>query len=228
MAIYTNQQIDVEIGSSFGEIPKSEFHVFLNNTEIEYIAVVDNGAGNYTVSFNAPMENGTYGLNITVEQESVTQNIDVSQLSLQITYTDTNIGTDQLTGTRTIYYNSDNYTVGFGSESTQTNLDDGTDTLILTSNIEDGASYIFATKPNASITRTEKYLKKKEFTDLITPAFGYQIGKIHSINTLLDYDDIIIIGDVEGDVAQSGRYNLIIKNNGLTAEGKVNISVSLA
>ena len=83
---------------------------------------------------------------------------------------------------------------------------------------------MFLTLPSANLEARERYLKSKEFLDLIRPSFGLTTRDKYIITTIVKPSNVVISGDKE---LGPGRYMLRIKNNGLTKDGKVNLTIEI-
>ena len=207
-------------GDGLGEIQRSWFNIELDNKSLKSYALNDRGDGNYWILFDAPTR-GIHNLTVKVVNVEDTESFIVNPLALEVKYAGSilNVTAED----KLLYGQGDNVIIGFGSDSKEVTIDPTNQNL--TSGAADGTLYIFVTKPDAKVTGREKYLKSKQFNDLINPSFGYTIEKdTYTLNTELNYEDIVISGDRQ---IQSGRYNILIKNSGLTPEGKINITIQI-
>ncbi len=213
-------EIENSSGDGLGEIPRSWFNIKLDGKPLKNYALNDRGNGNYWIIFDAPAE-GSHNLTVKVVNVEDTEPFNILRSALQVRYAGSILnvtGEDNL-----LYGQEDNVIIGFGSDSDYVEVNPSNTSM--KSGATDGAIYIFVTKPDAKVSGREKYLKNKGFNDLINPSFGYTIEKdTYTLNTELNYEDIIISGDRQ---IQSGRYNVLIKNNGLTPEGKINITIQI-
>ena len=88
-------------------------------------------------------------------------------------------------------------------------------------------TYIFITKDSPSgILNKENDLQLKQFLDLIQPLFGkvIPIKGAKGVVITLTYDDISISGN---NKVGTGKHTMIIKNNGLTDDGRINITIKI-
>ena len=80
------------------------------------------------------------------------------------------------------------------------------------------------TRP-VNINQVEMDLDNNEFLDLIHPSFGFDTDVAnYVIQNQLRYSDAYLAGD---DIVHSGTFTLLIRNNGLTADGRTNLTVSI-
>lgn len=84
--------------------------------------------------------------------------------------------------------------------------------------------FLFVTKPDADTTTRIRYVTNNTFFDQINPSIGYPFEiEQNIISTILNYQDLTLSGN---DSVQSGRYSLVITNNG-TVNGKTQILVRI-
>jgi hypothetical protein len=84
---------------------------------------------------------------------------------------------------------------------------------------------IFATNPAMDVSGVVDDLEDDEFLDRVNPMFGYKKGssdyvitaELRPINTYISGSNSL----------NPGKRTLVFRNNGLTAEGKVNITVTI-
>lgn len=85
-------------------------------------------------------------------------------------------------------------------------------------------SFIFVTRPEAPLNERNGLLEDRELFDQISPSLGYRLDPDeYEINIIINYADMLIAGDEQ---VQQGRYNLIIKNNGVV-NGIPNITIEI-
>jgi hypothetical protein len=83
---------------------------------------------------------------------------------------------------------------------------------------------IFMSKP-FDLSKTSNDLEDNDFLDRTSPAFGYSDGmKKFVMGSELRYPDIYLDGDLN---LQPGTYNLYIIHNGVTPDGRVNLTVEV-
>jgi len=75
------------------------------------------------------------------------------------------------------------------------------------------------------LSKTSNDLEDNDFLDRTSPAFGYSDGmKKFVMGSELRYPDIYLDGDLN---LQPGTYNLYIIHNGVTPDGRVNLTVEV-
>ena len=88
-------------------------------------------------------------------------------------------------------------------------------------------NFIFVTKANgaATVAARESYLINETFSDQDNPSFGQSLLlPDQKVGLVIEYPDITLSGT---DQRQTGRYSVIIKNNGIGVDGKLNLSINL-
>ena len=209
-------------GSStkLGELRKQDFRVVLNSTSLNDFTIRDLGAGNYSISFMAPVEAGNYTLTVYAGGASDSSVLSIEETGLIVKITSSTNQT--LTTNKMVYGKSNQLTVGLASDSSSVSTVANSTTLQLESDIT-GRTYIFVTKQNANPRSRENYLIKKTFLDLINPSFGYSIDrKKFYINTELNYPGIVILSN---DTLRRGVNNVVIKSVGYDPDGNLVIVV---
>ncbi|MBR9676507.1 hypothetical protein GOV04_00005, partial [Candidatus Woesearchaeota archaeon] len=219
---YIGEIIDVDVnvtdgGTRIGDINPLDFSLSIDNSQVLDFAVVDNGNGIYTLSFNSPQTPKTYSIEIIVLGYSINDSMSVTPIYLTTQYD----AASPATQNKLAYVKTSNYTIGVGSDATTTNIDSATlkvegDSL--------GNNYIFLTPPNANVRRHDARLEEKTFLELSNPRFGTASTDEYVVQTMLDYENIILSGNQK---VGSGFYSIVITNNGLTSDGKVNITISI-
>ena len=123
-----------------------------------------------------------------------------------ITYSGT--VSDSSSTDRIAYGVQDELTIGIASDSPIYEAS-AIDDLEVKASMVEGKSYIFVTKPDANVEEREEYLE--EFDDLILPSFGYSITTNYFIKTILDYKNLVLLGNI---TLLPGIHSLFIKNVG--------------
>ncbi|MEK6853918.1 MAG: hypothetical protein AABX60_01165, partial [Nanoarchaeota archaeon] len=192
-----------------GELGSSAFTVKVDNAVVD-ASVFDNGAGNYTLVFNAPEKNGTYALKVEVGSASATSTLKVQALLFTVQYVQSGISSNA--ADRLIYFVTGNFTLGLATDSKSSSQQSTGSALNLTTDAKEGTAYIFMTRAGGNVERVESLLKDRTFLDAINPSFGYAIDQdTFVVFTDLEYDDIALTGN---RTLTTGRYNLIIENKG--------------
>jgi len=204
-----------------GEIPKDRFSVLINGTRIDDFVVKDNG-GNYTITFLAPAVEGTYSVVFKVDSaQSSAAAMPVQNLNMIITYDGSLSGT--VTNDKMAYSDESSHIVGIASDSRDVSASGSSAQLQVVAE-SSGNAYIFVTRQGENPGSRENYLKSQKFIGLPSPSFGYRVNTDkYIINTELKYKDIAVSSDRS---IGPGAHTLVIRNNGLTPDGKVNVTIS--
>ena len=183
-------------------------------------------SGNFTFT-NVQIENNTNVIyvnatanNLTTKSNIVHAVLKLTNLTFTITY---NIAGSSRT-THIVEKTYADYTLGIASESSSTTTATASPMSVIAGT--DKPSYIFMTRPGADLTTREESLGIQQFLDLISPSFGYplDVDKEYVVSLILNYPDIKIEGSRE---VAAGKYTLKVLNNGLTSDGKINLTVSI-
>lgn len=192
-----------------GEIGSAAFTAKLNGDAVG-LSVFDNGAGNYTLVFDAPTTNGTYTMAVTVGTATASSTLNVQALLFTVQYVQSGVAAN--TGDRLIYFVAGNFSIGLATDSKNVIQSSTSSALNLTSNARDGTAYIFVTRTSGNVERVESLLKEQKFLDAINPSFGYAVNQnTFVVYTNLEYSNIALSGN---NTLTTGRYNLIIENKG--------------
>ncbi|MBT5021983.1 hypothetical protein HON01_04105, partial [Candidatus Woesearchaeota archaeon] len=120
------------------------------------------------------------------------------------------------------YCTDANYYLGAGTENEGATIT----TTSVQSDTTDQTIKIFMTTPDADLNQAEDELDDDEFLDKISPSFGFGHEKgDYLLRTALRYTDLVLSGT---KIAESGKYAITIKNNGLTSTGKTNITIQIS
>ncbi|MBI2142804.1 fibronectin type III domain-containing protein [Candidatus Woesearchaeota archaeon] len=211
--VRTNATVTTSSGQLLGEIGSAAFTVKLNGAAVAK-SVFDNGAGNYTLMFDAPSTNGTYAMQVEVGSATpATATLNVQALLFTVQYVQSGVTAN--TGDRLIYFVAGNFSLGLATDSKNVVQSSTSSALNMTSNARDGTAYIFVTRTSGNVERVEGLLKEQKFLDTINPSFGYAIDlDTFVVYTDLEYDTIALSGN---KTLTTGRYNLIIENKGFDA-----------
>ncbi len=207
--VKTDIIVTTSTSERLGELGSSAFTVKVDNAVVD-ASVFDNGAGNYTLVFNAPEKNGTYALKVEVGSASATSTLKVQALLFTVQYVQSGISSNA--ADRLIYFVTGNFTLGLATDSKSSSQQSTGSALNLTTDAKEGTAYIFMTRAGGNVERVESLLKDRTFLDAINPSFGYAIDQdTFVVFTDLEYDDIALTGN---RTLTTGRYNLIIENKG--------------
>lgn len=185
----------------------------------------DLGGGYYDVFFTAPEEEGTYYLNISVRGTGdLEEEFEVDDFSLTMAYTGDDFELPDDFDPEEIdnyVYGKENYAIlGFATDDDNA----ANANFELTSGALDN-NYIFMTNPSASIPRRMAYINEKTFEGLIFPSFGLPLNQdTCMIVATLSYAGTEMSGDQE---APEGIYTIIVRNEGITGNGTINMSVRI-
>ncbi|MBN2567410.1 hypothetical protein JXB02_04985, partial [Candidatus Woesearchaeota archaeon] len=208
--------------SSLGEIPVDWFAVLLNGSVVDDFTVIDNGDGNYTVLFRAPIESAGYSVMVEIRGVTDTVAIDVEDIYLTVSYDDAGVSGTPLDSI--IYYETPSYAVGIASDSSRITKTSADGRMELSYNLLDGTSYLFLTRPAQNLRQKERYLKTRTFTELINPSFGYPLDKDYLVSAGLEFPDILVSGSQS---ISDGRYSLMIRNAGLDPDDNTVIELQI-
>lgn len=144
--------------------------------------------------------------------------VPVTNKTLRIGYTSAGSQTNHI-----VYNSFTGYMLGFATENDDLTIATGSPMSLMT-DTEDYTVKVFMTRAR-NLNKIEVDLDDDEFLDLVHPAFGFDTDVAsYLIQNELRYEDVFLSGD---DTVQSGTFNLLIRNNGLTSDGRVNLSVSI-
>jgi nitrous oxidase accessory protein NosD len=182
----------------------------------EFFSYVDKQNGLYNFTFTAPNATGTFTLQIVGGPVSDTASLSMTDLELVISYAGATTTRSNLA-----YGKSGSTYVGFGCD--QSGNPCATASGSVTSSGQDNAFVFFSNKlRHASDIDTQ--LNAGDFLD----SESHKIGSIsvddYLIKTLLEYDYIILQGN---ESTSTGRYTLVLKNEGNDASGVPIISVDV-
>ncbi|MBI2145419.1 fibronectin type III domain-containing protein, partial [Candidatus Woesearchaeota archaeon] len=229
LSVFTNDVVKTDVivttssSQRLGEIGSAAFSMKLNGVPTP-ISVFDNGAGNYTLVFDAPPVNGSYSMQVGVGAASATGTLTVQALMFTVQYAQAGVAAN--TGDRLIYFIAGNFSLGIAADSKTVTTASTSSALNLTTDAKEGTAYIFVTRTSGNVERVEGLLKDKKFLDAINPSFGYAIDtETFVVFTDLEYDDIALSGN---KTLTTGRYNLIIENKGFdTSLNKTRLEVKV-
>ncbi|MEM3585627.1 MAG: hypothetical protein QXJ50_04555 [Candidatus Woesearchaeota archaeon] len=204
------------------ELDRDRFHLWLNGSELKEFSIISMGA-NYTLTFLAPAKAGLYSLVVGVDSlKSSSKSLEVSDLSLLLMYEGALSSTK--TTEKMTYAVESNHSIGIASDSSKVITESSSGQLSVYSDAS-GSAYIFIVKPEEKPESRTGYLKSGKFQEIQSPAFGYRItADKYFIKNILSYSDILLNMPRE---LGPGTHTLIIKNNGLLPDGRVNISISV-
>ncbi|MFO8016916.1 MAG: right-handed parallel beta-helix repeat-containing protein [Candidatus Woesearchaeota archaeon] len=217
------------VAYGLGELA-DHFTVNLTNSSGSYSissGVKDMGNGVYTVSFNAPVKEGEYTLTVEVRGVSDTEAFSASTHTLTIRYSSGRISGANAQDRMTYSRVGTEYIIGLAGDSpSATSAGSGAGQIQIDGPAVNDNLFMFITKPTGDPGQAREYIRDSTFTDIENPSFGYPLEQEeHVLSAMLEYDDISIVGD---DKVQSGRYTLLIKNEGVNkTTGKKMVSVSI-
>ena len=225
--VFTNDVVRTDVilttsgGQRLGELKPGAFTVKIDTSPISF-SVFDNGAGNYTLMFNAPQKNGTYSMQVTAGSAEATSTLTVQPLLFTVQYVQP--GVSATTAGNLIYFVGANFTVGFATDSKSSAKSSTSSAINLTSDAADGTAFIFVTRKSGDVERVQGLLKDRKFLESVSPSFGYAIDQNKFVVfTNLEYDDIALVGN---RTLTTGRYSLIIENKGFdTSLNKTRLEV---
>ncbi|MCP3681918.1 MAG: hypothetical protein GY861_04435 [bacterium] len=213
---YTNEIVSMNVfirtsgGTGIGDIPSSEFDLRLDGLS-KGVSVADNGRGNYTITFVAPEQNGSYSMVLSsMGISSTASTLDVNNIVFTVQYL--NPGLSATRNSKMIYHVADLYSVGLASDSSDSDSAGTSSQLDMISDANDGSIFIFVSKPNNDAERLEEMLQNKDFIEALSPSFGYNMKKdIYIVYTQLAFEDISLSGI---ERLSPGQYKLLLDNKG--------------
>jgi parallel beta-helix repeat protein len=114
--------------------------------------------------------------------------------------------------------------VGIASENDAAVVS-GTGSLSVSSDTSTISTKIFVTRPNFGTNSLETDLASDEFMDRTSPTFGFRRKfDQYTIRNELRYPDIYLGGARD---MPPGTYNLVLRNNGVSADGRMNITITV-
>lgn len=207
--VKTDAIVETSAGQRIGELGSSAFTVKLDDAPVD-ASVFDNGAGNYTIMFNAPERNGTYSMKVEVGSASATSTLTVQALLFTVQYVQSGISANA--ADRLIYFVAGNFTLGLATDSRSSYQQSTSSAINLTNDAKEGTAYIFMTRTGGNVERMEALLKDRKFLDALNPSFGYAVDQsTFVVYTDLEYSDVALSGN---KTLTTGRYNLVIENKG--------------
>ncbi|MBT7903742.1 hypothetical protein HN587_07805 [Candidatus Woesearchaeota archaeon] len=168
----------------------------------------------YAISYDENNVSAT-SVRIFVVSESLTGV--VTNKTLNITFPCTGIsGSD----THLNYCGPSTYKLGVASEE-----DSSISLNRIVADTSEHSIKIFMTKPDFDAGSVEDQLDDDEFLDVVSPAFGFrrEPGE-YLLRTDLRYIDLVLSGDKK---VGTGSYKLVIRNNGLTSDGRPNVTIQI-
>ncbi|MFW6230889.1 MAG: hypothetical protein ACOC32_02600, partial [Nanoarchaeota archaeon] len=229
----TMSTFDVNVRSSstgIGELALSDFTVELADKEIEEYSINDRGDGVYRVSFMSPSSEGTYALEVCYKTLCT---IDAQVVVRELPFTvSIDLGSSPAISelSRLSYASISNYTIGLASDTSSSlfNNSAASGRLEIRSLFEEdsGRNYIFFTDSVAESTLESKNqrLERRQFFEDNNPSFSNSVSKFIDLSIALDYGNIVFDGT---DVSSRGDHSVLIKNEGLTSDKKLNLSLTI-
>ena len=217
-------------GTQYGLEGLSEDLITRINSNRTTANIFEEGLGMYEIRFEAPLIQGSHTLNVSVRESaggpSSTAGFVVSDYSLTVKYKN-NANLDDVEKKNSIAYSKGGaYIVGVAAEGNDKSLHATNETIWLNQKDTGSNTYLFVTETGGRVGQRDVYLNssKQEFEDFPLPRFGMPLDdKLTYVSTGLRYPDIVFSGDV-GKVG-AGRHTMVVRNNGLTEDGRTNITV---
>lgn len=174
---------------------------------------------------------------ITSQQTSFSFNISLN-IGINSIYVNASLSNDIIATSNTIFVNRLNETkynvTGFTLSYAGGSLTDASQSDLLFTDAtaadygigkSSGKLFLFVTRPTSDAASKDTYVTADTFFDQINPTIGFPFETEQNfISTILNYQDLFIIGNQS---VQSGRYTLVITNNG-SVNGKPEIIVRIS
>jgi hypothetical protein len=199
----------------------ADIQIFVNG--INQINITQNGTfavdvslndGSNFIFANATKENLTTTSNTVYIEKSVPQ---LANLSITVSFSNT---VNSKTKSRIVYYDLEQFVFGLASQSPAANPVSG-NTISITTN-ESVPAFIFLSRPEPNLDRSNRLLERETFTDQEVPGFGTYSFEKYIVGTKLGYDDVVFIGNA---TVLSGKRSLVVQNKGLDEEGRLMVQV---
>ncbi len=228
---FTSSMMDIGLTLSgsggIGELPLSEFELFVEGEEYDMFSVNDMGDGEYLLSLETPLIEDTYEVELCYQNIcSGNMDLDVQELRFEVSVS--------LEGGSTInqmdhisHSSQANHTIGLASDSEYQEFDNSaSDNIMRMSNIvgQDN-NFIFLVPDNtleSTLSSKDDRIDRGLFFSDNNPSFSSPISDEISLLMALDRDSIVFSGS--GSVSR-GNNNILVRNEGLTSDNRVNISV---
>lgn len=105
--------------------------------------------------------------------------------------------------------------MGIATDSASSDATSTNSGLVLTTDANDGSTYIFVSRVSADVERLETLLKEQEFIDLVSPSFGYALDDdTFIVYSNLEYNKIALLSN---ETISAGQYELFVTNKGYDA-----------
>ena len=226
---YTSSFQDVEIlledaQGPIGELPSSDFSVFMNGNTFHGYTLNDLGEGNYILSLELPEDDGNHLLEICYDDDLCHDiPLYLSDMRLEV-FTD--FQDDVYDYTRMHYTEKSGIIVGFGSDSDRAIFPSSeSDAIMSMSSISgDGNDFVFFVPSDATESEFDvknRMLRRQTFLDSPRSRFYGTSGEDMDLKIDVIYGNVKMHG--EGTFPRGG-HNLLIRNEGFTGDSRVNIS----
>ena len=226
---FSGMDLDLEVSLRLGNSPISgirsdDFEFFINSNPYNDYSVDDLGDGKYRITFTVPSGKEEFKINICYQEKLCLKGISVTIFDVMIeVILESNTEQTSL-GERMIYTRNDYNILGFASESKDASLDIlDNNNLRLKNRQGNGNNYIFFTSSDVAertLFSKDDLLIRNEFYEDFNPLFSEDSNEYLGIIMGLDYENIVFSSNKLTDARR-----LLIQNNGLTRNQKINLSI---
>ncbi|MFW6243486.1 MAG: hypothetical protein ACOC2W_04935, partial [bacterium] len=257
---FVNEIIDIKINltttissqsKGISHAQTNNFKIKIDNKYLDDLTIDDLGEGIYSLKFIYDKP-GKFAFNIYYKNLTTQSRIiNISNIPVSITYDEEpqedlgGLSAQEISSQsidwdlsklfstdekRITYFDKNRSVIGIGTDSTPIKTNNTDKSMTLTANANDGNQYIFITKETTEIEKREKFLKRKNFLDLMSPSFGQSIDdNVYNIRALFKYPGIKIFSpEITTNASLTkGKYNIVIINKGYDENGKKLIEIKL-
>lgn len=215
-------------GTGVSGLNPADFSLKLGSKYLTDFSITDTGDGNYLVSFTTPKQTGTQSL--IVEYDSISSSAVSFSVSDLIFEVSVNLGggsTAPITELSHLTYAEEtNYAIGLATTADDVFFNNSVvnKKLEIKNRIGSESLIFFVSANKTSFKNKNKLLDSKKFEEESNPNFGSGSRKNLVVDIILNYQNIVFNGI---DASSRGDHNIRIRNDGLTADKKINISVSV-
>ena len=226
---FSGMDLDFVISMKSGNSPISgidlnKFSFFIDSESYNDFSIDDFGKGNYGVTFTVPSKKEEFEVDVCYDGKLCLGSISVDVFDVMIEIILGGVDAQRTSsGERMIYARSDNNIFGFASDSEDVALDIFDNNLRLKNRQGNGNNYIFFTPHYVSdqtLSSKDDLLIRNEFYEYFNPIFSGEPNEYLAVMMGLNYENIVF----SSNKLTSAR-RLMLQNNGLTRNQKINISI---
>jgi hypothetical protein len=200
--------------------------VTIDGVSYDDYSVLDTGNGEFILYLRVPYiedENETKSLILSYDGVSTgVFSLNIDDVSVKVNYLYSGGSTNNLSNI--VYHEGVNLTTGIAAEGDSFSVSESSGVISSFLSIDDGYTYIFVgdTASSSSLSKRNRLLSKKIFSRQISPSFFNFLGDSYYNEIVLFYEGIAISGD---EIYGKGRYSFLLRNDGLTSDNMVNVSI---